>query len=36
MKNKVKTLWKKGHNVWQISQLTSLTEEKILEIVNGI
>lgn len=31
---KVKSLWKKGRNVWEISQITGLSEQEILDIVN--
>ena len=34
MKKTIKALWKKGRNVWEISQLTGVDESKILEVVN--
>lgn len=29
----VKRLWKQGHNVWEISQLTGCSEREIVEFV---
>ena len=32
---KIKSLWKKGRNVWEISQLTGLSEESISAFVRA-
>ena len=30
---KVKVLWKKGRNIWEISQLTGVTESEVYGLV---
>lgn len=35
MKKTIKVLWKKGRNVWEISQLTGVSESKNLEVINA-
>jgi hypothetical protein len=32
---KIFTLWKKHRNIWEISQLTGVTEREVLEVVNN-
>lgn len=34
-KAEVMSLWKKGKNVWEISQLTGLSEPEVMDIVQG-
>ena len=33
---KVKTLWKQGRNVWEISQLTGVTESDVYGFVRTL
>ncbi len=34
IKSQIKALWKKGHNVWKISQLTGQSERVVSDVVN--
>jgi hypothetical protein len=31
---KVLSMWKKGHNVWEISQITGVSEQEIYKVIN--
>ena len=31
---KIVSLWKSSHNVWEISQITGVSEREVLEVVN--
>jgi len=33
---KIRSLWRAGHNLWDISQSTEATERQVLNAVNGI
>lgn len=35
LKAKILSLWKKGHNIWEISQLTGASEKEVTEIVTA-
>lgn len=33
---KIKSLWKKGRNIWEISQITGVSEKEVTEFVRTI
>lgn len=35
LKAKILSLWKKGRNIWEISQLTGATEKDVMDVVQG-
>ena len=35
MRAKILSLWKKGHNVWEISQITGASESVVMAVVDG-
>lgn len=36
MSKKIKALWKQGRNVWEISQLTGVSESKVAQVVRDM
>ena len=35
LKTKILSLWKNGRNVWEISQLTGVSERDVMDVVQG-
>lgn len=33
MEQKIKSLWKQGRNVWEISQITGVSEKDVMAVV---
>lgn len=36
MKSKILKLWKQGRNVWEISQVLSISEQTVYKVINEI